>query len=56
LGRGAEIEQKLPKLESGDIGEGWVDWIIAHALMSEAKALIGGQHPTAERNSPARRE
>jgi tetratricopeptide (TPR) repeat protein len=36
--RGVKIEQtELPKLESGDIGEGWVDWIIAHALMDQAK-------------------
>ena len=45
--RGAEIEQtKLPKLESGDIGGNWLDWIIAHALMREAKALIEGAPET----------
>ena len=41
-----EIEEaKLPKLDSGDLGPGWYwrDWIIAHALMNEAKALIQGQ-------------
>jgi non-specific serine/threonine protein kinase/serine/threonine-protein kinase len=39
--KGAEIERtKLPKLESGDIGDKWEDWIIAHALLREAKALI----------------
>jgi tetratricopeptide (TPR) repeat protein len=38
---GVEIEQtKLPKLDSGDLGGGWLDWIIAQALMREAKALI----------------
>jgi WD40 repeat protein/serine/threonine protein kinase/class 3 adenylate cyclase/tetratricopeptide (TPR) repeat protein len=41
LARGADIiETKLPKLESGDLGEDWGDWIISHALMHEAKALI----------------
>jgi hypothetical protein len=41
--RGMEIiETKLPKLESGDISEYWYDWIVAHALMREARALIGG--------------
>jgi hypothetical protein len=41
--KGAELERtKLPKLESGDIGGGWLDWIMAHALMREAKALIEG--------------
>ena len=56
LAKGAEIEQKLPKVDSGDIGEGWVDWIIAHALMREAKALIEAQPAAAEQNAPARRE
>ncbi len=43
LARGAEIEQtKLPKLDSGDLGGGWVDWIIAHTLMNEARTLIDG--------------
>ena len=44
---GGEIERtKLPKLESGDIGGMWLDWIIAHALMREAKALIEGSSET----------
>jgi hypothetical protein len=34
---------KLPKLESGSLGDGWVDWVFAHALFAEAKALIGTQ-------------
>jgi len=41
--KGIEInEAKLPRLDSGDLGTGWYwrDWIIAHALMDEAKALI----------------
>ena len=56
LAKGAEIEQESPKLDSGDLGERWIDWIIAHALMSEAKALIGGLPATAKQNSPARRK
>jgi hypothetical protein len=41
LAKGVEIaEKKLPKLESGDLGDGWRDWIIAQALLREAKALI----------------
>jgi tRNA A-37 threonylcarbamoyl transferase component Bud32 len=46
LAKGIEIEQtKLPKIDSGDLGTGWYwrDWIIAHALMNEAKTLIEGQ-------------
>jgi serine/threonine-protein kinase len=33
-------ETKMPKSGSGDLGEDWIDWIIAHALLREAKALI----------------
>ena len=52
LAKGVEIaETKLPKLDSGDLGDDWLDWIIAHALMSEAKALLGTQPATAERDS-----
>ena len=44
LAKGVEIaERKLPKLDSGCLGGGWIDWIIAHALLKEAKALIEGQ-------------
>jgi hypothetical protein len=56
LANGAEIEQKLPKLDSGDLGEDWINWIIAHALMREAKAMIGSQPTTTGQNSPARRD
>ena len=43
LAKGVGIaETKLPKLDSGNLGDGWFDWIIAHALMTEAKALIEG--------------
>jgi len=39
--KGLEIvDTKMPKLDSGDLGESWIDWIIAHALVREAKALI----------------
>jgi tetratricopeptide (TPR) repeat protein len=43
LAKGAETEHALPKLESGDLGLYWIDSIIAHALMREAKAMIGSQ-------------
>lgn len=35
------IEKKLPKPESGDLGGDWRDWIIAHALLTEAENLFG---------------
>jgi Flp pilus assembly protein TadD len=56
LAKGAEIEHALPKVESGDIGYNWMDWIFAHALMREAKAMIGSQPATPEQTSPARRD
>jgi len=41
LAKGLDIVNgKMPKLDSGDLGGGWVDWIIAHALLKEARALI----------------
>ena len=38
---GVEIEQTmLPKLEDGNIGDSWLDWIMAHALLREAQTLL----------------
>ena len=43
LARGLEFaNKKLPKLESGDLGSYWAEWVFAHALIREAKALIEG--------------
>lgn len=42
LAAGTEAEQKLGRLDSGNLGEEWIDWIIAESLMREAKALIEG--------------
>jgi WD40 repeat protein/tetratricopeptide (TPR) repeat protein len=44
LAKGAQIiDTQMPKLESGDLGDIWRDWIIAHALLKEAKGLIDGE-------------
>ncbi len=44
LAKGVEIaESKLSKLDGGDLGNGWLDWIIAQALLREAKALLDGR-------------
>jgi tetratricopeptide (TPR) repeat protein len=40
--RGVDIAQKLPRLNRDDLGADWVDWIIAHALQTEAEALMDG--------------
>jgi hypothetical protein len=43
LARGLEIADKqLPKIESGDLGPYWPDWVFADMLMHEARALIEG--------------
>jgi serine/threonine protein kinase/tetratricopeptide (TPR) repeat protein len=43
LARGLEIaDTKLPKIESGDLGPYWPDWVFADVLMREAKGLIEG--------------
>jgi serine/threonine protein kinase len=41
-----EISDRLPNLESGDLGTAWGDLLIAHALLREAKALIQGTAET----------
>ncbi|WP_367871124.1 tetratricopeptide repeat protein [Luteolibacter sp. Populi] len=36
----AVFGSKLPKLEGGDLGQDWRDWIIVRELLEEARALI----------------
>jgi hypothetical protein len=36
------VETQMPKIETGDLGGDWRDWIIAHALLNEARNLIEG--------------
>jgi len=49
LAKGIEVvKSRLPKLEDGDIGEGWLDWIIAQTLMKEAGDLIGNEPETVQ--------
>ena len=54
LAKGFDTAQtKLPKVESGDLGEDWWNWIIAQALLKEARALIEGPSaPVAEPSVP----
>ena len=41
LAQAVEVsETKLPKLESGDLGENWPEWLIARILLREAKGLV----------------
>jgi serine/threonine protein kinase len=53
LAKGIEIEkEKSPKIESGNLGGNWMDWIITHTLMHEAKELIEGQPAPAAKETP----
>jgi tetratricopeptide (TPR) repeat protein len=36
----ALVDHKMPSLSSGDLGNDWRDWIVSHALLEEARALI----------------
>jgi len=54
LARGLEIaDKKLPKLESGDLGLHWPDWIFTQVLMREAKALIEGDSKAGDETKPS---
>ena len=48
--------ETLPPLESGLIGTIWRDWIVAHALLAEARQLMAAGRETTDRlkapNSP----
>jgi tetratricopeptide (TPR) repeat protein len=60
LAQCTEAAQDLPTLASGDLGGDWRDWIIAHALLDEARALIPSEpapdaHP-AKRRTPVSRQ
>jgi tetratricopeptide (TPR) repeat protein len=49
LATGLEIaDTKLPKIESGDLGPYWPDWVFADTLMREARALIEGSSKTSD--------
>ena len=39
-------QTKLLPSDSADLGDAWIDWIIAHALLREAKALIENPKPS----------
>jgi hypothetical protein len=44
--KGASIVQnQFPQANSGDLGREWPDWLIAHILFREAKALIEAVPP-----------
>jgi tetratricopeptide (TPR) repeat protein len=42
------VETQMPKIETGDLGGDWRDWIIAHALLKEARNLIEGATPSGD--------
>lgn len=38
--------RRLPSERSGDVSDGWIDWIFSHALIREATTLTGAAPPT----------
>jgi tetratricopeptide (TPR) repeat protein len=46
------IRDDLPKLSSGDLGQDWRDWIIAHALRDEAEHLIESENKPGTNSPP----
>ena len=45
MAKGLDIANtKLPRLENGALGDSWADCILAHALLDEARALLGELH------------
>jgi tetratricopeptide (TPR) repeat protein len=53
LARGLEMaDTKLPKIEFGDLGRQWNEWVFANLLMREARMLIeGGGKAAGETNT-----
>ena len=55
LKKSSDVAQaQLPKLEDGDLGRDWRDWIIARALQSEAKQMIDGESSGASQPASSR--
>jgi hypothetical protein len=42
------VQEQMPRL-GGVLGFDWRDWIIVHALLAEARAVIEGQRASSER-------
>jgi len=34
------VETRMPRIENSLLGDGWIDWVIAHTLRREARALF----------------
>jgi serine/threonine protein kinase/Flp pilus assembly protein TadD len=55
LARGLEIaDAKLPKIESGDLGRSWEEWVFADMLMHEARGVIEGSSNTRDESKAKR--
>ena len=37
------IDHQLPKADSGDLGDGWLNWVFCQAVRREAEALVGNE-------------
>jgi len=50
------VTEKLPKLGTSNLGGDWRDWIIAHALLTEAQDLLATFPPAAASANPMKPE
>jgi eukaryotic-like serine/threonine-protein kinase len=48
------IDQKLPKAESGDLEDSWLDWVFCQVVRRETEKLIGGPAPGSKKRDPER--
>jgi hypothetical protein len=47
-----DIQSRLPKLGTQDLGGDWKDWIIAHVLWNEAQNLLGTPPSNTDSSKP----
>jgi hypothetical protein len=53
LAKAIELAQtQLPQLGRDNLDQDWVDWLIAHILLREAKALLEGETATTNQLKP----
>jgi WD40 repeat protein/serine/threonine protein kinase/tetratricopeptide (TPR) repeat protein len=46
------MDRRLPKADSGDLGEFWLDWVFCQTVRREAQALIGAAAGSKKPDSP----
>src|SRR5262249_55671116 len=56
LGEATKImDFQLPKADSDDLGDGWLDWMFCQVVRREAQTLIDSPTPGSKKPDPDRR-